>query len=296
MDTTKNVTLRKKILLVVEDSPQLPAVTDMITRIKWPAGSSIHLLAVVPEQLPLMDTRLEARAGVDEATEIDRWRGWAATKLMADQIAASLRARHLAVEQIEICAGPVVELALDRASQISPDLIVLGAKPFSSPGKIWLNPSTNKLAQCASQSVLVVRPSKPIYPLHAILAVNSSPTSWQAITFTQTLSLPDWAKVTLLYLSDEPEEPAPPPPSIVEAFEARAISYLHDCGVAVRWLHRPGHPASQLLAVAQEQEANLIVIGDCEAVPVADVPQPGITQNIVKHAPCSVLVVRQQND
>lgn len=299
-----NLATPKKILLVVEDSPQLGAVVNMITQIKWPAGSSIFLLAVVPEQLPLMDTRFEARTQVDEATEIDRWRGWAATKLLADQVSAKLRARHLTIEHTEVCAGSLVELALECGQQISPDLIMLGDQPFCEPGHIWLNPSTNKLAQCAPHSVLVVRPSKPIYPLRTILAVDNSAAAWQAINFARSLSLPDWARVTLLYLSGEPNDPTcqsstvlpQHPQDIAEPFATEAISYLHDCGVAVRWLFRQGHPVSQLLSVAQEQEANLIVMGASESTPVAALPRPSITQNIVKNAPCSVLVVRQQNE
>ncbi len=282
----------KKILLAIEDSPQLGAVVSMITQIKWPPGSSIHLLAVVPGQLPLMDTRFEARTQVDEAAEIDRWRNWAATKLMVDQVAGKLRARHLNIEQTEICAGPLVELALEHGQQVMPDLIVLGAKTLNEPGNIWLNPSPTKLAQYAPSSVLVVRPSKPIHPLKTILAVNDSPAAWHAIDFVRTLSLPDWARVTLLYLSGESDDPAAQ--DIAEPFAAEAISYLHDCGVAVRWLRRTGHPARQLLSVAQEQEANLIVIGAGGATSsLMSLPQPSLTQNIVKQAPCSVLVVRE---
>lgn len=286
----------KKILLAVEDPSQLEAVVGMITRIKWPAGSSVYLLGVVPEQLPVMDTRFEARTGVDEAAEIYRWRGWAATKLMTDQIARELRVRHLTVLQTEICAGSLLELAHERALQILPDVIVLGDKSGCQPGDIWFNPASTASPD-VPRSVLVVRPAKPIYPLHTILAVNDSPASWQAIRFARTLSLPDWARVTMLYLSGLTDASTPGhPQDIAEPFAAKAISYLHDCGVAVRWLFRQGHPASQLLSVAQEQEANLIVMGVGESMPVTVSSQPGIAQNIVEQAPCSVLVVREQND
>jgi nucleotide-binding universal stress UspA family protein len=127
----------------------------------------------------------------------------------------------------------------------------------------------------------------------------------------RTLSLPDWARVTLLYLCDEQQgtpagspddSPAHKqasatqlPPDIYEPFATEAISYLHDCGVAVRWIHRRGHPASQLLSVAREQEANLIVLGAKEHSPIMSLPEPSVTQCIVKNAPCSVLLVRQSS-
>lgn len=310
--TVSNVATPLKILLAFENSPQFVTMVNMLAQIKWPVDTSVYLLAAVPGRLPLMDTSPQARTQVDEATEISRWKGWAATKLLTSQITKKLRARSLTIEGTEIGESPLVELALERASTISPDLIMTGVKAFDKPGHVWLNPTAHKLARYAPQSVLVVRPSKQICPLSTILAVDGSPEAWQAIHFVRTLSLPDWARVTLLCLDKEQKETPPTPvdsttsskktrklsPPVVEpaeAFATEAISYMHDCGVSVRWLYRRGHPASEILSVAKEQEADLIVMGTKYQTPIKPLPNPSITQNIVKYAPCSVLVVRDKS-
>jgi nucleotide-binding universal stress UspA family protein len=292
---SKNPASPKKLLLVVEHSPHVGAVIKMINQIKWPAGSSIFLLAAVPEQLPLMETTFAARASVNEAVEIIRWRGWAATKLMADQISARLRARRLTIEKIEICAGQLAELTLAHARDIAPDMIVFGEQTLSRPEHFWEDPAVQELAQQASESLLVVRPSKQICPLNTILAVDDSPEAWQAIDFVQALSLPDWARITLLYLSGEqPTPPAGIDSSPAESFAAQAISYMHDCGVSVRWLHRGGSPSGNVLTVAQEQEADLIIWGTKYPSPPQLTTLPNITQDIVTQAPCSVLLVKHK--
>jgi len=62
--------------------------------------------------------------------------------------------------------------------------------------------------------------------------------------------------------------------------------------VAVKWLRRDGPPTREILSVAHEEEADLIVLGGKSQTSIKPSPQPGITRSLVKHAPCSVLVVR----
>jgi len=287
-----------KILLALEHSPHFVSVVNMLTHIKWPAGTLVHVLAVAPDQLPLMDTTPELRQGVNEAVEIDRWRSWATTKILTTQVAAQLQAHHLKIENSEICAGNLVEVALERAAASQPDLVVIGAKMFNATGAAGPNPTAHKLANDAQQSFLVVRPSKQVCPLHTILAVDGSPEAWQALEFVRSLSLPNWARVTLICLDSNPPEADSSQLALLdatEAFASNVISYMHNCGVSVRWLRRGEHSANELLAVAKEQEADLIVVGAKQRAAVLPLPRPSLTQNIIKYAPCSVLVVRQEN-
>ncbi len=285
-----NIAAPLKILLALEDSPHYVSAANMLTHIKWPPGTTVDLLAVMAGPLPLMDTTPENRQYVDETAEIVRWRNWAATKVLIRHISATLRAYRLVVKNTEVCEGQLIETALEHASANLPDIVVIAAKTTDVPGKIWLNPATQKLAQIAPQSVLVVRPSKQVCPLHTILAVDGSPEAWQAVEFMRSLSLPNWARVTLLCLAGEQGRPVPATAST--AFAEEAISYMHDCGVAVKWLRRYGPPTREILSVAHEEEADLIVFGGKSQAAVKPLPQHGIMQSLVKHAPCSVLVVK----
>lgn len=285
-----SVAVPLKILLALEDSPHYVSAVNMLTHIKWPPGTTVDLLAVMAGPLPLMDTTPENRQYVDETAEIVRWRNWAATKILIRHISTTLRAYRLAVKNTEVCEGQLIETALEHASANLPDIVVIAAKTTDVPGKIWLNPATQKLAQIAPQSVLVVRPSKQVCPLHTILAVDGSPEAWQAVEFMRSLSLPNWARVTLLCLAGEQTGSTSTP--AVASFADEAISYMHDCGVAVKWLRRDGPPTREILSVAHEEEADLIVLGGKSQTSIKPSPQPGITRSLVKHAPCSVLVVR----
>ena len=80
-----------------------------------------------------------------------------------------------------------------------------------------------------------------------------------------------------------------------DAAEARvdeAVERLRGCGAHVRGAVRLGHPPKEILSVAQEQDADLIVVG-ARGQTRADLFRLGsVSQKIVKYADCSVLVVR----
>ena len=137
--------------------------------------------------------------------------------------------------------------------------------------------------------------------------------AWRAVEFVGGLSLPDWAKITVVSVAKEqagstgsqdlldrsqqdhlPQGVEQAQIAATEAIATEVVSYLHDCGVAVRWIcrrYRDIYPDIQILSVAHEQEAALIVIGTKRQTGGVTFHHPGITQNILKYAPCSVLVV-----
>jgi nucleotide-binding universal stress UspA family protein len=67
---------------------------------------------------------------------------------------------------------------------------------------------------------------------------------------------------------------------------------LCECGAHVRSTVRFGHPADEILATAQEQDADLIVVGARGRTRAGPFRMGDVAQKVVKYASCSVLVVR----
>ncbi len=76
------------------------------------------------------------------------------------------------------------------------------------------------------------------------------------------------------------------------ASAAVAIKCLGDCGAQVQRVIRLGHAATQILFVATERDADLIVLGARSQARAGSFRLGGVAQKVVKYAPCSVLVVR----
>jgi len=291
-----------KLLLAVDDSAHSEAALNLLTRITWPSATSAHILALVSGRLPRMEGRPAAPGQVEEALELFRWRRWAAATALTNQAAGQLQAHQVRVET-EVGEGPPAQALLNRAAALPADLIVLGARGVSPSSKGRLSPTVHKVTHFSDASVLVARPSPQIRPLNTLVAVNASAQAWRAIEFLSTLALPQWATVTVVNVVGPDSQAASPSfapslagcpqrPEPAERLITRAIEHFHDWGVQIRSQIRVGQPAAEILALAQEQTADLIVIGAQRPSQAGPSGWDGITQQLVKYAPCSVLVVR----
>jgi nucleotide-binding universal stress UspA family protein len=146
--------------------------------------------------------------------------------------------------------------------------------------------------------------------MSVVLAADGSLEAQRAGEWLCGLSLPRWADISIVsvaeamvgFRADENRLAADVPNSVrralLAAAEARAheaMKHLHSCGVDVEKVLRFGHPASEILATAQERDADLIAIGAYGQTRPSGTRRAhlgGVAQKVVKYAPCSVLLVR----
>ena len=71
-----------------------------------------------------------------------------------------------------------------------------------------------------------------------------------------------------------------------------AATVAREAGVAVELYARQGDPADAILDVAEEQEADLIVVGNKGMTGAKRFLLGSVPNKISHHAPCSVLIIR----
>jgi nucleotide-binding universal stress UspA family protein len=71
-----------------------------------------------------------------------------------------------------------------------------------------------------------------------------------------------------------------------------AVAVAQAAGVAVQALPRPGDPADALLDVAEERDADLIVVGNKGTSGARRFLLGSVPNRVSHHAPCSVLIIR----
>ncbi len=290
-----------KILVALDNSPYSTAAVNMLNCVTWPAGTEVDLLAVVPERLPVMETRPEVRRQVDEEAEITRWRDWAATKVLVTQTAARIRSERLTAKT-DIGEGDLADVILDRSRASGADLLVFGLGSPDTSATDERTKTAGRLVRDTRASVMLVRPAKPVRPLSTVLAIDGSTAAWRAVQFVSTLSLANWARLTVISLAEDRDrlpaaagsfdrgQPAVALPQVrlagrdpAEARAREAMAYLRSHGVQVRWACRWGSPAGEVLSAAAEQGAALIMTG---------LGATGPAWEIAASAPCSVLLIR----
>lgn len=298
--TASDVSWPLKILLAVDGSQDAEAAVNLLSRITWPAGTLIHVLTTTPEPGSWLDSLIDLQSEVGQKFARLYRQSWFGPKMLTGEAANRLYTNNVVVKT-EVWQGSPTSVILERATKLAAHLIVVGAKgcntsPHSSLGftaaRIVNNPNAN-------YSVLVARPSAQMQPLNVMLVVNDLLETWQAVEFLCALSLSNWARVTLMYVAEEkvniPASAAPLAGYALPGLEpwikqqaetvvTRVLNRLHACGAQGWSYFCYGDLADEVLAAAQEQGADLIVIGAT--------PETFSTQQLLAAAPCSVLIIR----
>jgi nucleotide-binding universal stress UspA family protein len=78
----------------------------------------------------------------------------------------------------------------------------------------------------------------------------------------------------------------------VDAALAEAAQEVEQAGVTVRTFARQGEPADAILDVAEEEGADLIVVGNKGMTGAKRFLLGSVPNKVSHHAPCSVLIIR----
>jgi nucleotide-binding universal stress UspA family protein len=207
----------------------------------------------------------------------------------------------------EICDGQLAEVVLAKSADIPVDLIAVEPAKFKTLAQFRRKFSPVRAMEAIYPPLLVARPSKQIRPLNTILVIDDSLEAWRAVDFICALSLPQWAKVTAVQVSQEQSIILPAlelagvhalpaysgsAPRLPNPNTAEVIDQLHRYGVRVWSSYRFGDPVDEILALAREQTADLIVIGAHRQNPHHPFHLDKVAQEIIDQAPCSVLAIR----
>lgn len=212
--------------------------------------------------------------------------------------------------------GPPAARILDRSETAHSDLIVMGTHGASGFEHLLLGSVTEKVLRKARRPVLTVPPHAQAIstlPFRRLLcAVDFSDSSLRGLELACSLAKESNAALTLLHVVEWPWHEPPPPvfddlPSAQAAalaefrryVQERAIERLKSlrprvnealCATEPRVVH--GKPYVEILRVAAEARADLIVIG-VHGRNAPDVMLFGSTTNqIVRRATCPVLTLR----
>ena len=215
---------------------------------------------------------------------------------------------------LEVQSGSAADEILQRAADLPADLIVLGTHGASGFTRMVLGSVTEKVLRLARCPVLTVPPhgiAVSRLPFKRILCgIDFSDSSLSALEYALTVALGSRATLTLAHVLEWPwHEPPSPAFDQLPAAEAEALrtyrqrrehealarlqallpeTLREQCRAQV--VH--GRPYTELLRLAAEDQADLIVLG-VHGRNVVDTALFGSTANqAVRQATCPVLTVR----
>ena len=208
------------------------------------------------------------------------------------------------VVETELAQGEPAQEILRVADERDIDLVVMGA--LGKPHDFLMGSVSQKVVSLAVTDVLVVRATPPeperAERFRTLVAVDGSRGSEAGIhAFAGKLRARD-AQIRLVHvidalpslreLSSERERAEALLTRRALELMGRARELLKRYGLEAECESRRGSPAAQILEVARERDAELIVVGSRGQTGFRDMVLGTITQRVLRNAPCSVLCAR----
>jgi nucleotide-binding universal stress UspA family protein len=207
--------------------------------------------------------------------------------------------------------GHVAEMILRVAEEQPTDLIVVGSCGLSAIARFFLGSVAERVARHAPCSVLLARPLVGELD-KLVVGVDGSPDAERAVEWVKQFPLPPECEIRLAqvlpFLEDLIRARMLLPPHLtgyqeVYGFAERqqqgAQTYLEklaaslgEAGRRTATETRRGDPASALLDAADEQKADLLIVGCQGLSAIARFVMGSVSENVLRHAHCSVAVVR----
>lgn len=220
---------------------------------------------------------------------------------MLEQVAAELVGRHptLRVEVRQVAGGPGVTLVEESRRA---ELVVVGSRGVGGFAGLLLGSVSNQVAQHAHCPVLVVRPAEQPIPVRGpvLVGVDGSELAGHAVRLAADEAVRRDADLVLVHVRT-PEQGAVAPDAAAEATaagQAESAELLAGAAARIRADHpvlsvveRPVVGASPEQALIEASgEAALVVVGSRGRGGFAGLLLGSVSQALVQHAHCPVLV------
>lgn len=280
-----------KVVVAVDGSKYGRWAVQWIGRVpfaKRPAVTALHVVDLAVLRAPFVPQ--PAMIGYEVYLQAEKKRLENRAKKAVAETTALLKALTLR-GTVTMEKGQVAPAILAHAGGRG-GLVALGNRGLGNFDRFFLGSVSAQVTLHASCSVLVVKqPPRPIRRI--LLAVDGSKASNRAFQFL----LSEWkpAKkggiaVTVLYVL---------PPFAYSEVAVVGITLAHRyadklaaAGYRVKEVYRPGDPADEIVAAAKRLGADLVVAGAKGLSAVGRFLLGSVSTKLVRHCPCSILVVR----
>lgn len=296
-----------RILLAIDGSPSADRALDLVAALPWHDGGLVRIVIVAPSQAEILGVpwSIAGTSSIVEA-EDDVLRVNRDTLTAAERELRSVRS-DLVIEPVLLRGRPASTI-VDEARDMSADLIVVGHRGQGRWASALLGSVSAEVVDQAPCPVLVARDDR-IWPV--VLADDGSPHARAAetmmtecplfaglpisvVSVVEVAVLDVAAVAPALYAdaidafarSSEVERAA------IEATSAAAVDRLRASGLDAEAVVREGDPAREIVAVARERQAGVVVVGTRGQTGLQRLILGSVAKKVLLHAPCSVLVVR----
>jgi len=297
-----------RILLAVDGSRPADRARDLVAALPWREGGQVRIVSVAPARHEILGVPWALAAPPDADDSDDQ-----AMRVHRDALETAEReirsARSDLLIEPVLVRGRAGTVIVDQAREMQADLIVVGHRGMGRWESMLLGSVSAEVVDHAPCPVLVARDDQ-LGPV--VLADDGSCHARTAECVVLEWPLFSALPVTVVSVSEDgfPYAGAITPMLYTDtmagytvSIEAERASRLTECEAAARRLRdagfdaiaevREGDPAQQIITSAREHGAGTVVVGTRGQTGLRRLVLGSVARNVLLHAPCSVLVVRE---
>ena len=311
-----------RILLIHDGSSYSDTATDTLEALRLPPQTEVTVMTVVPEHSFLGGITIEKLRGIDSIKK--QTQEEEAIKLLSGPVQL-LRESGLKVESLVRWGNPVREV-LNEAGEREVSLIVMGTKGMTNYPAFRLGSVCQNVVKHARTNVLIARKKTvsadklqqsahlPITIDRVLFATDGSKYADIAAEFLLDLPLPKQSQVTVLTVLQSYVDTMMRVPTLepmvykdmladVQAAEdaeaqkiiSRSIEQFKLKGYQTSSMVMKGAVGESILKAAGEYDPDIISVGARGLSGIESFFMGSVSERIVRHAPCSVLVAKSSN-
>jgi nucleotide-binding universal stress UspA family protein len=208
------------------------------------------------------------------------------------------------VARSHLRTGNAAQEIVDLAEELKAGLIALGSRGRKRIKRTLLGSVSDNVVRHAHCPVLVARWKPLVFPARILVAADGSEEATLASMTAAELAHRTHSKLHIVSVADAYSSSDDAKTGLVENFRQRVQDVLDDqvkmieqCGKEVARTHVRAslrHPADSIVQVAEEIGADLVVMGSRGLGGIKRAFLGSVSDSVVRHAHCPVLVVRKE--
>jgi nucleotide-binding universal stress UspA family protein len=297
-----------RILLAVDGSVSSDRATELVASLPLPPDAVVRVVAV---QQPFADALALSWAAGGASSGGEESEEEAEARHLREVIGRAETALRITGRKIEgfLLRGRPASAIVDEAGGMDADLVVVGSRGHGSIATMVLGSTAAEVVDHASCPVLVARTSDlgsvvfaddgsasartaetvftrwPIWASHEVSVVTVAQVA-VPVAAGFTPGLYDQVLESYTRSVDEARDE-------VRAESTGEAHRLADAGLSARPIALEGDPATEIVRFAIERRSGTIVMGTRGHTGLARLLLGSVARNVLLHAPCSVLIVRE---
>jgi nucleotide-binding universal stress UspA family protein len=297
-----------RILLATDGSRAADQARDLVAALPWREGGRVRIVSVAPTRADLLgvpwtvDVQPEADRIEDESLRVHR-----EALETAEREIRSARS-NITIESVLVRGRPA-SVIVEEARSMPADLVVVGHRGHGRWESMLLGSVSSEVVDHAPCPVLVARDER-LGPI--VFADDGSSSARLAEAVLTRWPMFSGLPVTVVTVAPDgfPYAASLAPmayPGVIEQYaetaeelerlareeNMAAAGRLREAGFVATDFLREGDPAHEIVALARERGAGLIIVGSRGQTGLRRLILGSVARNVLLHAPCSVLVVRE---